>query len=711
MYKNMLKRLSAFFMCVAILFIYALPVLAYDELVLVGGEGEDEYEFDYDENFIDDNFWYSDEFGNPIDVATIDIQSLDISPFGLGDFLKSTAETMLSVLNSIGVYIKNDIGNKVEFAKNVYNALSGKSKAIIDEKSVPRGDSGGSFGRYTKTDEDGNEQDVFDISVDEYKTLKEDIKEIFLKSENGNQYYPFSYDVNCFNSLSLLKTSYFQSFYTGNDTLGKTLFEIRSGVIYTFYIYVESNSAIFDNTTFPRLSGYYYVDFNISYDSDTGYWLRRMKLHDSNVWSINTTDNTSGKDVVAVYFTYVGVAFDITGYFYHVVSCKDNVFSSSNNKISGLTVPHYNFVGLIDRIYIDFDNSNVDFSNVFIDNRVFNSSVIENNWQTLVNNDYNNSYQTFNVHNSDTYDYSSSTVESVINNYNIINNYNYYEPPPTEPTEPKPPTEPSEPIEEQAWFLLLLHSIVTWFDLLIDEVQAIPSHFPTKDDIYNYVVDIKYAITSLGGLIFDRAMDIQNEITLTKDGIVNKLEELKESAAENAEKTDNTIVDFALTLFEQMQDRTDEIVDSMDRFGVALAGAIGMLEFTVDVDSLIDTLEMSFEGSFGDLEDLIKELFVPNQENIDRYFADVRMKFDSKFGFVEDIKAANDDVMSIFANGDSEYALPKFEIDYAGHKMKIVDFSIFDDYIGFIRSLTVALLWAFFIFRTFRKLPQIIGGI
>jgi hypothetical protein len=58
----------------------------------------------------------------------------------------------------------------------------------------------------------------------------------------------------------------------------------------------------------------------------------------------------------------------------------------------------------------------------------------------------------------------------------------------------------------------------------------------------------------------------------------------------------------------------------------------------------------------------------------------------------------------------SEDGTPEFEIELYGQKMNIVDFSFFDDYIGYIRIVIVALLWLGFILRMYKRLPKIIGG-
>lgn len=53
---------------------------------------------------------------------------------------------------------------------------------------------------------------------------------------------------------------------------------------------------------------------------------------------------------------------------------------------------------------------------------------------------------------------------------------------------------------------------------------------------------------------------------------------------------------------------------------------------------------------------------------------------------------------------------PEFAIDYYGHH-KIIDFSLFDQYRGFIHSIIITIAWGIFLWRLPHKLMAIIRGV
>lgn len=102
-------------------------------------------------------------------------------------------------------------------------------------------------------------------------------------------------------------------------------------------------------------------------------------------------------------------------------------------------------------------------------------------------------------------------------------------------------------------------------------------------------------------------------------------------------------------------------------------------------------------------ENLFKSLFVPTNNP----FEDLSAKFDEKFAFINQIKDLFSSFLGFNNYGDS---VPSFTLTWYGTTVAIIDFSLFLDYRTWIHGIILAIAWAVFIFKTYRKLPTIIGG-
>lgn len=103
------------------------------------------------------------------------------------------------------------------------------------------------------------------------------------------------------------------------------------------------------------------------------------------------------------------------------------------------------------------------------------------------------------------------------------------------------------------------------------------------------------------------------------------------------------------------------------------------------------------------LSDLLKFLFVPENNSFD----DLSSKFNEKFAFVEQIKTLVNDLLGFNNYGDKA---PSFNMTWKGVTFALIDFSLFLDYRSWLHGIILAVAWFAFLFKTYKKLPSIIGG-
>lgn len=103
------------------------------------------------------------------------------------------------------------------------------------------------------------------------------------------------------------------------------------------------------------------------------------------------------------------------------------------------------------------------------------------------------------------------------------------------------------------------------------------------------------------------------------------------------------------------------------------------------------------------LGDLLKWLFVPENNPFD----ELSNKFNEKFAFVNQVKTLVNDLLGYSNYGDKT---PTFDMTWRGVTFALIDFSLFLDYRNWLHGIILAIAWFVFIFKTYKKLPSIIGG-
>lgn len=103
------------------------------------------------------------------------------------------------------------------------------------------------------------------------------------------------------------------------------------------------------------------------------------------------------------------------------------------------------------------------------------------------------------------------------------------------------------------------------------------------------------------------------------------------------------------------------------------------------------------------LGDLLKWLFIPENNP----FNELSSKFDEKFAFIEQIKILINDLLGFNNYGDKA---PTFNMSWRGVTFALIDFSLFLEYRTWLHGIILAIAWFTFLFKTYKKLPSIIGG-
>lgn len=103
------------------------------------------------------------------------------------------------------------------------------------------------------------------------------------------------------------------------------------------------------------------------------------------------------------------------------------------------------------------------------------------------------------------------------------------------------------------------------------------------------------------------------------------------------------------------------------------------------------------------LGDLLNLLFVPSTNP----FESLSQKFDEKFAFVKQIQNLFN---SLLGFNDYGTDVPHFEMTWRGVTFSFIDFSMFLNYRLWLHGIILAIAWFIFIFKTYKKLPSIIGG-
>lgn len=103
------------------------------------------------------------------------------------------------------------------------------------------------------------------------------------------------------------------------------------------------------------------------------------------------------------------------------------------------------------------------------------------------------------------------------------------------------------------------------------------------------------------------------------------------------------------------------------------------------------------------LGDLLKFLFVPEKNP----FEDLYNKFNEKFVFVGQLKDLLNSLLGFNNYGETT---PTFNMTWHGVTFSLIDFSLFLNYRSWLHGIILSIAWFIFIFKTYKKLPSIIGG-
>lgn len=130
-----------------------------------------------------------------------------------------------------------------------------------------------------------------------------------------------------------------------------------------------------------------------------------------------------------------------------------------------------------------------------------------------------------------------------------------------------------------------------------------------------------------------------------------------------------------------------------------------MWEFFTELISYINPLDENFfvYKLIELLGDLLEFLFVP----VNNPFKNLSIKFDEKFAFINQIK---DLVKSLLGFNNYGNSVPRFNMTWKGVTFTLIDFSLFLEYRTWLHSIILAIAWFVFLFKTYKKLPSIIGG-
>jgi hypothetical protein len=109
------------------------------------------------------------------------------------------------------------------------------------------------------------------------------------------------------------------------------------------------------------------------------------------------------------------------------------------------------------------------------------------------------------------------------------------------------------------------------------------------------------------------------------------------------------------------------------------------------------------------LLDGLKALFIPKENFFSDFLADCYEKFNGKIPIFKQVKDLFGDFIGIISKTYDEP--PILNIDVNGVKVSIIDFSVYADYRPFIHGLIIAFSYFFFIRKTVKRIPKMLGGI
>lgn len=103
--------------------------------------------------------------------------------------------------------------------------------------------------------------------------------------------------------------------------------------------------------------------------------------------------------------------------------------------------------------------------------------------------------------------------------------------------------------------------------------------------------------------------------------------------------------------------------------------------------------------------DLLEDLFIPKED----HFSDLHNELNKKLGFIGQVK---DLAHSLFPENspNSVFSPPNWSITYNGVTVKIIDWTAFEEYRGYLHSIIIFIMWGSYIIRLYKRVPMIIYG-
>lgn len=120
--------------------------------------------------------------------------------------------------------------------------------------------------------------------------------------------------------------------------------------------------------------------------------------------------------------------------------------------------------------------------------------------------------------------------------------------------------------------------------------------------------------------------------------------------------------------------------------------------FTDLLEGIVSIIEWLVDA----ITDVLKFLFVPS----DNLGVDLKDKIMAKFPFIAQIT----DVVTSFLDIGGAEEQPDYSITYYGATVKIIDFSLVEDYLPVVHMIIVAIAWATFVIKFYKRIPSIVGG-
>lgn len=166
----------------------------------------------------------------------------------------------------------------------------------------------------------------------------------------------------------------------------------------------------------------------------------------------------------------------------------------------------------------------------------------------------------------------------------------------------------------------------------------------------------------------------------------------------------NSVVSLGQSIGNMFDNLGGLISLGLDSVTSGLSSAISSLGESVTLlfDELLDGITDLFDNLVDSFRNILIELFVPTSNVGD----DISTKIYDKFPFIFQIG----NVVATLFELDGSTEPPDLTITYYGSTVKIIDFTLVEDYIPLMQTIIVGLAWGSFIIRLYKRIPRLIGG-